>query len=70
MWNQTYVEEKLRRVGGALKKKVMFAVGHKEKETQDDGRDMIEQLKEKFAVASSRSEKLSNCQRVGLCLKQ
>ena len=42
-----------------LKKKVLFAVSHEERETQDDGREMIKQLKEKFAVASSRSEKLT-----------
>ena len=59
MWNQTYVGEKLQRVGDVLKKKVLFAVGHEEKETQDDGLEMIKQLKDKFAVASSRSEKLT-----------
>ena len=59
MWNQTYVGEKLQRVGDVLKKKVLFAVGHEERETQDNGLEMIKQLKEKFAVASSRSEKLT-----------
>ena len=58
MWNQTYVGEKLQRVD-VLKKKVLFAVGHEERETQDNGLEMIKQLKEKFAVASSRSEKLT-----------
>ena len=59
VWNQTYVGEKLQRVGDVLKKKVLFATGHEERETQDDGSEMIKQLKEKFAVASSRSEKLT-----------
>lgn len=59
MWNQTYVGEKLQRVGDVLKKKVLLAVGHEERETQDDGLEMIKQLKEKFAVASSRSEELT-----------
>ena len=45
VWNQTYVGVKLQRVGDVLKKKLLFAVRHEERKTQDDGREMIKQLK-------------------------
>ena len=34
MWNQTYVGDELQRVGGVLKKIVLFTVGHEERETK------------------------------------
>ncbi|KAL5508956.1 hypothetical protein EMCRGX_G004228, partial [Ephydatia muelleri] len=54
-----YVGEKIRRVEDVIRKKVLFAVGAEDKEPQDDGREMIEQLKEKFTSTSSRSERLT-----------
>ena len=42
-----------------IKKKVLFAVGAGDKTPQDDGTEMIQQLKEKYALTTSRSERLA-----------
>ena len=51
----------LARAEGAIRKAVLFAVGDEAMEQQDDddGREMIEQLKEKFTSTTSRSEKFT-----------
>ena len=54
-----YVKEKVRRVEDVIRKKVLFAVGAGDKMPQDDGREMIQQLKEKYASTTSRSERLT-----------
>ena len=58
--SQSYVKEKITRAEGAIRKAVLFAVGDEAMELQDDdGREMIEQLKEKFTSTTSRSERLT-----------
>ncbi|KAL5481806.1 hypothetical protein EMCRGX_G022050 [Ephydatia muelleri] len=60
--SQRYVKEKITRAEGAIRKAVLFAVGNEAMEQQDDdddGREMIEQLKEKFTSTTSRSERLT-----------
>ena len=54
-----YVGEKIRRVEDVIRKEVLFAVGAEDKEPQDDGREMIEQINYKFTSTSSRSERLT-----------
>ena len=59
--SQRYVQEKITRAEGAIRKAVLFAVGNEALVQQDDdnGREMIEQLKEKFTSTTSRSERLT-----------
>ena len=59
--SHTYVKEKITRAEGAIRKAILFAVGDEAMEQQDDddGREMIEQLKEKFTSTTSRSERLT-----------
>ena len=60
--SRTYVKEKITRAEGAIRKAILFAVGDEAMEQQDDdddGREMIEQLKEKFTSTTSRSERLT-----------
>ena len=59
--SQRYVKEKITRAEGAIRKAALFAVGNEAMEQQDDdiGREMIEQLKEKFTSTTSRSERLT-----------
>ena len=58
--SQKYVKEKIRKAEGAIRNTVLLAVGDEAMEQDNDyGKEMIEQLKEKFTTVTSRSERLT-----------
>ena len=65
---KSYVSQKVRKLEKEVVKSVQLAVGtNSEFVHQDDGAEVIKQLKEKFVSTKSRSERIRQfCQRVGL----
>ena len=56
------LRRKINRAEGAIRKAVLFAVGDEameQRDDDDDGRGIIEQLKERFTSTISRSERLT-----------